>query len=880
MRDAAPQTVYLKDYTPPEFLISDVDLRFELDDSETHVYAELSIRRNPASHHQGNDLTLQGEELELIGLELDGARLSSEAYTLTAESLTIHGVPQDRPFKLAIHNTINPSANTALEGLYLSNGMLCTQCEAQGFRKITWFIDRPDVMSRFTTMLIGDRKRYPVLLSNGNKVERGKLCDQRHWVRWQDPFAKPCYLFALVAGQLEKVEDFFMTHSGRRVTLQIFVEAHNVDKCDHAMQSLKNAMRWDEESYGLEYDLDLYMIVAVDHFNMGAMENKGLNVFNTKFVLARPDTATDSDYEHIEGVIGHEYFHNWSGNRVTCRDWFQLSLKEGFTVFRDQQFSGDMTSPAVKRIEDVNALRTRQFAEDAGPLAHPVRPEAYIEINNFYTLTVYEKGAEVVRMLQTLLGAQGFRKGCDLYFQRHDGQAVTCEDFVKALEDANGVELSQFRRWYSQAGTPVLIAEQRYDAESNRLSLTIRQSCPPTPNQPEKLPLHIPVKLGLLAEDGSAAPVHYDSQSRDEVTLNVTDAEQTFVFEHLSSAPVVSLLRGFSAPVNLRMERSLDELAFLLRHDSDTFNRWEAGQQLACQIIFGLIADIKNGRDLELNAIMVDAFRSVLTNPGDDLSYQALLMALPEESYLAGQMAMIDVDAIHQAREFVKTTLAGCLRAELQTLYAANHRDESGDFSAAAVGRRRVKNACLCYLIKLESADGYRLAATQFQDARNMTDQMAALSAIVNSRHPAKADNLDSFYRQWQQEALVIDKWFALQATSSQPDTFATVQDLMLHPAFDMKTPNRVRSLIGAFSQSNPVRFHASNGEGYRFLADQVLVLNELNPQIASRMITGLAQWRRYDGERQELMKRELQRIVNTEQLSKDVYEIASKSLA
>ncbi|MDT4289088.1 aminopeptidase N [Methylomonas sp. MO1] len=880
MRDASPQTVFLKDYTPPEYLIEQIELNFDLDEQHTQVRSTLSLRRNPQSQDSSTALTLLGEELQLVSIAIDGQLLEQSQYVLGEEALVVHEVPQDRPFQIVIENVINPQANTALEGLYLSSSMLCTQCEAQGFRKITWFLDRPDVMSRFKTTLTGDKSKYPVLLSNGNKVGQGELENNRHWVSWEDPFAKPCYLFALVAGQLECVADEFITMSGRRIALEIFVEKHNVDKCAHAMQSLKNAMRWDEETYGLEYDLDLYMIVAVDHFNMGAMENKGLNVFNTKFVLARPDTATDSDYEHIEGVIGHEYFHNWSGNRVTCRDWFQLSLKEGFTVFRDQQFSGDRTSPAVKRIEDVNALRTRQFAEDAGPLAHPIRPEAYIEINNFYTLTVYEKGAEVVRMLHTLLGAAGFRKGCDLYFQRHDGQAVTCEDFVKALEGANGVELNQFRLWYSQAGTPVLTVSQQYNAESQQLHLTIQQSCPPTPNQPVKAPLHIPVKLGLLAADGSAAQIHCNGASQAEITLNVTEAEQTFSFDKLAQQPVVSLLRGFSAPVTLKMERSLDELAFLLRHDSDTFNRWEAGQQLAVQVIFKLIDAIELGRPLQLEPVIVDAYRSVLTDSSGDLSYQALLLALPEESYLSGQMAIIDVEAIHQAREFVKKNLAEQLQVEFKQLYSEHHRDESGSFDAGAVGRRRLKNACLSYLSKLENADVYHIAEQQFYSARNMTDQLAALSAIVNSNHPAKARSLDSFYVQWRQEALVIDKWFTLQATSSMPNTFATVQALMKHPAFDMKTPNRVRSLIGAFSQANPLHFHAQNGEGYRFLADQVLALNTLNPQIASRMVTGLAQWRRYDAARQGLMKQQLQRIVATEHLSKDVYEIASKSLA
>ncbi|MCQ8128147.1 aminopeptidase N [Methylomonas rivi] len=880
MRDATPQTVYLKDYTPPEYLIDSVELNFDLDEQNTLVESRLCMRRNPQSTDPGMSLILAGEDLELVNISLDGKPLAEADFAITPEAMTLHRVPQDRPFVVNIENRINPKANTALEGLYLSGSMLCTQCEAQGFRKITWFLDRPDVMTRFKTTLTADKSQYPVLLSNGNKIGQGELEHNRHWVGWEDPFAKPCYLFALVAGQLACVADNFTTMSGRQIALEIFVEQHNVDKCTHAMQSLKNAMRWDEETYGLEYDLDLYMIVAVDHFNMGAMENKGLNVFNTKFVLARPDTATDSDYEHIEGVIGHEYFHNWSGNRITCRDWFQLSLKEGFTVFRDQQFTGDRTSAAVKRIEDVNALRTRQFAEDAGPLAHPIRPEAYIEINNFYTLTVYEKGAEVVRMLHTLLGAAGFRKGCDLYFARHDGQAVTCEDFINAMEAANGVELNQFRRWYSQAGTPVLTVSQQFDTQAQQLRLTMQQSCPPTPNQPEKAPLHIPVKLGLLAPDGSPAPIVLDGRQHEEITLNLTQSEQTFVFDKLARQPVVSLLRGFSAPVNLNMPRSLEELAFLLQHDSDTFNRWEAGQQLAVKVIFDLIEDLHQQRPLHLNALVVKAFNGLLAEEGDDLSYQALLLALPDESYLAGQMPVIDVDAIHHAREFVKTTLAHDLLDDFERVYRIHHRDESGKFSADAIGRRRLKNACLSYLNQLESGASYALAKAQFEQARNMTDQIAALSAIVNSHHPDKAECLDRFYQQWQREALVIDKWFALQASSHMPDTFATVQRLMQHPAFDMHTPNRVRALIGAFSQANPLHFHAKNGEGYRFLADQVLALNTLNPQIASRMVTGLAQWRRYDGKRQELMKQQLHRIVATEALSKDVYEIASKSLA
>jgi aminopeptidase N len=883
MRDANPQTIYLKDYTVPEYLVHSVALNFALDDEDTLISSRLILSRNPASRSSNTSLILSGENLKLIRVNLDdGNDLSQDQYLQTQDALIIHNVPQQQRFALTIENTINPKANTALEGLYLSNGMLCTQCEAEGFRKITYFLDRPDVMTLFTTTLVGDKDRYPVLLSNGNKVAQGELPDNRHWVTWEDPFNKPCYLFALVAGQLECIADRFTTQSGRDIDLQIFVEKHDLDKCDHAMQSLKNAMRWDEQVYGREYDLDLYMIVAVGHFNMGAMENKGLNVFNTKFVLARPDTATDSDYEHIEGVIGHEYFHNWTGNRITCRDWFQLSLKEGFTVFRDQEFTGDRTSKAVKRIEDVNMLRTRQFAEDAGPLAHPIRPDSYIEINNFYTLTVYEKGAEVVRMIRTLLGAEGFRKGSDLYFERHDGQAVTCDDFVSAMEDANGIDLSQFRRWYTQAGTPVLTVQQHYDPSAQTLTLTINQNCPPTPGQAVKEPLHIPVTMGLLNKDGSVAPckLHGSDQACDEVILQLTQTEQAFTFEGLAEQPVVSILRGFSAPVKLVMERSLDELAFLLSHDSDTFNRWEAGQQLAGQIITGLSADLQNGREMHVNPIMVAAIKQVLEQPWDDLSYFSLLLSLPSETYLAEQMQVVDVEAIHAAREFVMLTLAEQLQPQFQALYKNNHRDESGKFDAGAIGRRRIKNTCLSYLSKLENHNIHQLSQQQFNAAKNMTDQIAALTVIVDNPHPAKQQCLDSFYYQWKAEALVIDKWFALQASSSMPDTFATVQALMRHPAFDLKNPNRVRSLIGAFSQSNPRHFHAANGQGYQFLADQIIALNTLNPQVASRMVGALTAWRRYDESRQALMKAQLERIISTEAISKDVYEVASKSLA
>ena len=881
MRDANPQTIYLKDYAVPDYLIHSVDLNFTLDEENTRVISRLTLSRNPASQTGDTALILSGENLTLISVVLnDDNALTAQHYLQTPDSLIIHEVPQHRRFVLTIENTINPKANTALEGLYLSNGMLCTQCEAEGFRKITYFLDRPDVMARFTTTLVGDRDRYPVLLSNGNKIAQGELPDNRHWVTWEDPFDKPCYLFALVAGQLDCIEDSFTTLSGRNISLQIFVEKHDLDKCAHAMQSLKNAMHWDEQVYGREYDLDLYMIVAVGHFNMGAMENKGLNIFNTKFVLARPDTATDSDYEHIEGVIAHEYFHNWTGNRITCRDWFQLSLKEGFTVFRDQEFTGDRTSKAVKRIEDVNMLRTRQFAEDAGPMAHPIRPDAYMEINNFYTLTVYEKGAEVVRMIRTLLGAEGFRKGSDLYFERHDGQAVTCDDFVNAMEDANAVDLRQFRRWYAQAGTPVLRVQQCYDTSAQTFTLTINQHCPPTPGQAIKEPLHIPVIAGLMNKDGSVAPCKLKGSKSDEVLLQLTQAEQTFTFEGLKERPVASILRGFSAPVKLVMERSLEELAFLLSYDSDTFNRWEAGQQLAGQIISGLIADVQNSRELQINPVLITAFKQVMEQSWADLSYFSLLLSLPSETYLAEQMQVVDVEAIHTAREFVVLTLAEQLQTQFKALYLDNHRDESGLFDSCAIGRRRIKNTCLGFLGRLEQHDIQEWSQQQFDTAKNMTDQMAALAVIVNNSHPAKQQCLTDFYQQWQAEALVIDKWFALQASSPNPDTFATVQTLMQHPAFDLKNPNRVRALIGAFSQANPLHFHAGNGQGYEFLASQIIALNTLNPQVASRMLSALTSWRRHDKGRQGLMKAQLERIITTESISNDVYEVASKSLA
>ncbi len=882
MRDASPKTTYLKDYKPPHFLIDTVDLVVVLDESDTRIVSKLQVRKNLDSEAVEMPLELVGEDLILDSVRLNGKALQSDRYQVTREMLILPVVPQERPFTLEIETRTNPRANTALEGLYLSNGMFCTQCEAQGFRRITYYLDRPDVMSVFTTTLIADKRRFPILLSNGNKVAQGELKHNRHWVKWEDPFKKPAYLFALVGGRLECVEDTHTTPSGRTIDLKIYVEEHDLDKCDHAMRSLKKAMSWDEQIYGREYDLNLYMIVAVGHFNMGAMENKGLNVFNTKYVLARPDTATDADYEHIEGVIGHEYFHNWTGNRITCRDWFQLSLKEGLTVFRDQEFTADQTSRGVKRINDVNMLRTHQFAEDAGPLAHPVRPEAYIEINNFYTLTVYEKGAEVVRMIHTLVGAKGFRKGTDLYFDRFDGQAVTTDDFVSVMEEANQIDLTQFRLWYSQAGTPKLRIDAKYDAASSSLILDIEQDCPSTPGQSEKHPLHIPIRTALLGQSGQELPIRLEGDKVDvsETVLELTERRQQFKFVGVEERPHVSVLRGFSAPVKLQMDRGLDELGFLLSYDTDLFNRWEAGQQLATHILLDRIQSIQTTQEASLAYTkLIDAFRELLKQDWSDLSYLALLLTLPSERYISEQMKVVDVEAIYAARRQIRKRLAVALKDNFLDFYQNNSRNESELTDAGAVGRRRLKNICLAYLAELDDDFSFELCQRQYSQAHNMTDQIAALGCIVNSHNPEKDDCIDAFYQQWRNEALVVDKWFVLQATSPVSGDLDKILELMGHPAFDLKNPNRVRSLIGAFSQSNLLQFHVDDGKGYEFLADQVIALNTINPQVASRMLGAFTQWRRYNEHRQNIMKAQLKRIISSENMSKDVYEIANKSL-
>ena len=876
-----PKAIHLKDYRPPAHLIDTVDLHFDLREDATTVRAKLAIRRNPARDDLEHPaLTLDGERLELVSVALNGKILAPECYKLDERELTIPRVPD--AFTLETVVRIKPQENTALQGLYKSSGNFCTQCEAEGFRRITYFLDRPDVMARYTTSIEADKARYPVLLSNGNLVAEGDASGGRHFARWDDPFPKPCYLFALVAGDLRHAEDRFRTASGRDVTLRIYVEPGNEDKVGHAMTSLKKSMKWDEEVFGLEYDLDIFNIVAVSDFNMGAMENKSLNVFNTKYILAKPETATDQDFLGIEAVVAHEYFHNWTGNRVTCRDWFQLSLKEGLTVFRDQEFSSDMNSRAVQRIASVQRLRTVQFPEDSGAMAHPVRPDTYVEINNFYTPTVYDKGSEVIRMMHTLLGKEGFRKGMDLYFQRHDGQAVTCDDFAASMQDATGVDLGQFKLWYRQAGTPVLEAAGAYDADARSYRLTVRQTVPPTPGQPTKLPMHIPLAMGLLGPDGADLPLRLKGEEQAAGTsrvLHVKDSEQVFEFVDVPARPVPSLLRGFSAPVTLKSDLSDADLTFLMAHDSDAFNRWEAGQILGTRILLALVADAQAGRPLALPESFVTAVEAVLDDASADPAFAAQALVLPTESYLGTQMPVIDPDAIHSAREFARKRLAAALRPKWLAGYRSNAGNEPFTVDAAAIGRRALKNLCLAYLMALEDAEAVGLCVGQFHGAHAMTDAIAALGLLAGSDAPERADALSSFYERWKGEPLVVDKWFMVQATASRPGALEDVTRLLGHPAFEIRNPNKVYSLIGAFAGGNPVRFHEAGGAGYRFLADQVLTLDPMNPQVAARLMRPFSRLRRYDAGRQELMRAELKRIAAQPGLSPDVFEVATKSL-
>ena len=873
-------TIHLKDYTAPDYLIETVELLFELDPELTRVQSRLTIRSGYDRSGGVRPLLLNGEELALVSLKLDGQELPVERYRVGEQGLTLLDPPDS--FVLEISTEISPKANTALSGLYASGPMLCTQCEAEGFRRITYYPDRPDVMAVYTVTLRADRESFPVLLSNGNRVAVGDLPDGRHFATWHDPFKKPSYLFALVAGDLVHIADRFTTMSGREVNLEIYVEQKNQGKCEHALRSLARAMRWDEEEFGREYDLDTYMIVAVDDFNMGAMENKGLNVFNSRYVLASPESATDDDYQAIEEVIGHEYFHNWTGNRITCRDWFQLSLKEGLTIFRDQEFSADMQSRPVKRIADVKSLRSAQFAEDASPLAHPVRPASYLELNNFYSMTVYHKGGEVIRMLHTLLGKEGFRAGMDLYFARHDGQAVCVDEFVQAMAEAGKRDLSQFMRWYDQAGTPLLTVSDDYDQAAGAYTLTVTQSCPATPDQPVKEPFHIPFTVGLLDGEGRELPLRLTGEAQAAGSSRVLELRQrteSFRFLEITERPVPSLLRNFSAPVKLEYPYSEQDLALLMTRDGDPFVRWEAGQVEAVQLIMSLVADYQAGRELQLKEAFVSSFGRLLADEKQDRAFLAEALTLPSESYLAEQMEVIDPVAIHQAREFVRASLGERLRPALLAVRAAcapsaPYRPDDG-----LAGCRRLSNLCLSYLMATGTREAVGLSMTQFKGADNMTDSLGALATLAGCACHERSEALCAFFDRWREDRGSIDKWFSLQASSRLPDTLSRVIELLDHPDFDIRNPNRVRSLIGVFSQGNQLRFHEASGAGYRFLADQILRLNTINPQIAARMLTPFSRWRRYDPARQELMKKELSRILAEPGLARDVYELAAKSL-
>ncbi|AJD52408.1 aminopeptidase N [Thalassospira xiamenensis M-5 = DSM 17429] len=870
-----PQVIRREDYTAPAFLVEKVELVFELDRDVTNVKSRLFVHANPVRGTGGGDMVhLDGEDMKLVSIAVDDRRLGVDEYSVDPSGLSFSAPGET--FVVDIETQISPAANTRLEGLYVSQSAFCTQCEAEGFRRITYFPDRPDVMATYKVTIHADKASCPVLLSNGNLINSGDLDGNRHYAVWEDPFPKPSYLFALVAGDLACVEDSFKTMSGRDVALRIFVEHGNEDRCDYAMDSLKRSMKWDEEVYGLEYDLDLFNIVAVSDFNMGAMENKSLNVFNAKYILAKPDTATDTDYELIESIVAHEYFHNWSGNRVTCRDWFQLSLKEGLTVFRDQEFSADQRSRPVQRIKDVAQLRARQFPEDGGPLAHPVRPDSYMEINNFYTATVYEKGAELIRMMHTLLGAEGYRKGIDLYFDRHDGQAVTCDDFAKAMEDANEVDLSQLKIWYSQAGTPSLSWRGEHDTEAKQFRLTVSQKTAPTPGQPDKVALHMPIAIGLLGRDGR------ELVSR---TVQLTEAEQTFVFDNIDQVPVVSFNRGFSAPVNIATEQRHEELVFLMGHDSDAFNRWEAGQKYATALMLSAIAEFeKNGGDADaaLGDVteFVAAMRATLINDDLDKAFRADALVLPGEEFLSEQRKPANPDAIHQVRNALRKRIGSDLRAEFGNAYHQNASNAAFTPDAESAGQRALRATALSYLVASGEGEFADLAAEQYRTADNMTDRMAALSVLNHLDHPGRAEALADFEARFGTDTVVMDKWFGLQAMSSRDDTLSRVKDLMSHPLFTMRNPNKVRSLIGAFAMANPRHFHAADGSGYAFYTDRLIELDDINPQVAARLCAPLGKWAKYDEARAGLMKAALDRILAKPDISRDLYEIASKSRA
>ncbi|EGR2218604.1 aminopeptidase N [Vibrio parahaemolyticus] len=863
----APQAKYRKDYQAPSHTITEIDLTFDLYDNDTIVTALSKVVQKGES----TTLELDGEGLELRSVKVNGEDWAH--HEVKEASLVLSDLPAE--FELEIITKIDPEANTALEGLYKSGGAFCTQCEAEGFRRITYYLDRPDVLAKYTTKVIADKATYPYLLSNGNRIAQGEAENGRHWVQWQDPHPKPAYLFALVAGDFDVLRDKYTTMSGRNVDLEIFVDKGNLDRAGHAMTSLINSMKWDEERFGLEYDLDIYMIVAVDFFNMGAMENKGLNIFNSKFVLANDQTATDRDYLGIEAVIGHEYFHNWTGNRVTCRDWFQLSLKEGLTVFRDQEFSSDLGSRAVNRIDNVRIIRGPQFAEDASPMSHPIRPDKVIEMNNFYTLTVYEKGSEVIRMYHTLLGEEGFQKGMKLYFERHDGTAATCEDFVSAMEDATGVDLKQFRLWYSQSGTPTLRVNSEYNAEAKTYALTVEQFTEATQDQAEKQALHIPFDIELYDSKGQVIPLIINGESVHNV-LDIKQDKQTFVFENVAEQPVPSLLREFSAPVKLEYDYSDAELIFLMKHATNDFARWDASQMLLAKYIRQNVTNVQTGSEVQLSEDLIDAFRGVLLDENLEPAFIAQVFSLPSINEITGWYKQIDVDAVDTVLNSITVSLSAALEDELSATY---HTLKQAEYTIdhAAIGKRALRNQCLQFLAHTDK--GNTLVKAQYEAANNMTDTIAAMSAANSAQLECREELMADYSDKWKHDGLVMDKWFAMQGSNPAEDALEKVKATMNHEAFSLKNPNRTRSLIGSFLAANPVRFHDKSGSGYQFAGEILRQLNDSNPQVASRMIDPLLKFRKYDEARQAMIRAELEKLKAMDNLAKDLFEKVTKAL-
>ncbi|MFT6924536.1 MAG: aminopeptidase N [Psychromonas sp.] len=864
-----PKEKYLSDYQVSDYEIESIDLDFDLYDTNTLVKAVSRVVR--VGEHD-RPLFLFGEQLQLNMLLVNG--IEHHDYKLVEDGLELSHLPQT--FTLEIHTQLNPQANTSFSGLYKSGGAFCTQCEAEGFRRITYYLDRPDVMAKFTTRISADKTLYPFLLSNGNRLDQGDLANGRHWVSWSDPFPKPAYLFAVVGGNFDCLEDTFTTKSGREVALELFVDKGNLDKTAHAMISLKKAMLWDEQRFNLEYDLDIYMIVAVDFFNMGAMENKGLNIFNSKFVLANAQSATDQDFLGIEAVIGHEYFHNWTGNRITCRDWFQLSLKEGLTVFRDQEFSSDLGSRSANRIANVKTMRNHQFAEDAGPMSHPIRPASVMEMNNFYTLTVYEKGAEVIRMLHTLLGETAFQQGMQLYVERHDGQAVTCDDFIAAMQDASKIDLTLFKRWYSQSGTPQVNISDHFDPLKNTYQITFKQTTRPTADQQIKHPLHIPIAIELLGKQGNV--LNFDGNKTNTI-LSLTQNEQTFVFQNITEKPVPSLFRGFSAPVKYQYGYSDLQLLHLMNFASDEFSRWDAGQTLFNKYLVENVRHLHNNRLMQLPELFTDGFKAVLVSEQLDPALIADMFEFVSETGAMELFDKVDIEALHQAREFMISRLAAALHSEFLSVYETHQ--VAGEYQpvTANIADRKLANLALLFIAKADSAVGNELVVKQIKQCNNMTDHLGALIAANGASLACRETVMQDFEAKWFENGLVMDKWFVIQASQDESGVLDNVKNLFKHRSFDFNNPNRLRSLVGAFAQNNPYHFHAKDGSGYRFLTEQLIKLNKQNPQVAARLITPLIQFKRLDENRINLIKEQLNRLLQLDDLALDLYEKVSKAL-